>query len=322
MYAGFVVEEAATPDLLTAPAHPYTEVLSRPARTWVWTVPRHCPQSTVGCPARTSTCPVATSPPAAPAPTRRACRSGPCRPCRRSGTGRRAGIPRCGRGGELMAALEVADLRVRYGAVHAVRGVSLAVEPGSVLGLVGESGSGKSRLPGAVGLTPSTGRIRIGDVDVSAHRELTHAGRGGGCNWSSSTRGARSIPVHRRAVHPGRALLAGRRGGPRHRTAGTGVAGPGGAAGLARRTVRRAAPARRDRPGAGRPARRVIAEEVTASLDVSVQAVVLNLLRRLRAELGLTMVFISHNLAVVGYSASGSPSCSTAGSSSRGRWTR
>jgi len=63
-----------------------------------------------------------------------------------------------------MALLEIKDLHVDFkteqGLVHAIRGVSLAVEKGDVLGIVGESGSGKSvTMMSVLGLNPSTANI-------------------------------------------------------------------------------------------------------------------------------------------------------------------
>ena len=76
--------------------------------------------------------------------------------------------------------LEAIDIRKTYGsgasAVHAVRGVSMAIEPGEVVLIMGPSGSGKTTLLSMLGglLRPTEGRVRIGGADLWAlpRREL------------------------------------------------------------------------------------------------------------------------------------------------------
>jgi branched-chain amino acid transport system ATP-binding protein len=70
--------------------------------------------------------------------------------------------------------LEVNDLHVYYGGIHALKGVNLSVSPGQIVTLIGANGAGKSTtLRSIVGLArPRRGSIRFQDVDVS--RKETH----------------------------------------------------------------------------------------------------------------------------------------------------
>jgi branched-chain amino acid transport system ATP-binding protein len=75
--------------------------------------------------------------------------------------------------------LELHDVHVRYGRIHAVRGVSLAVGPGEIVAVLGANGAGKSSLLKAVlGLLPtSSGHIALDGVDIthwSASRRVRH----------------------------------------------------------------------------------------------------------------------------------------------------
>jgi len=63
--------------------------------------------------------------------------------------------------------LTVDNLDVRFGGVHAVRGLSLTVAPGELVGLVGPNGAGKSStLHAILGLAPATGSVRLGDREL------------------------------------------------------------------------------------------------------------------------------------------------------------
>jgi oligopeptide/dipeptide ABC transporter ATP-binding protein len=207
--------------------------------------------------------------------------------------------------------LEVRDLAVRFetprGALRAVDGVSFELEKGAALGIVGESGCGKSTIARClVGLErPSSGSIRLGGVELaglSARAWLPHRGR-----------------IQMVFQDPGGSL------DPRQRVASI-VAEPLAIHGRLTRTARRAragelleqvglAPEHGERPphelSGGQKQRVAIAralalepeilvcDEPTSALDATVQARILRLLAELRERLGIAIVFISHDLAVV-----------------------
>ncbi len=216
--------------------------------------------------------------------------------------------------------LSIQDLEVTFGAsglgwfnqsqgVKALSGVSLQMMPGEVLGIVGESGSGKSTLAKAiVGLVnPSAGRMTFRDSELPPGRQRTRAHPSrreiqmvfqdpySSLNNRKTVEHIISEPIRfygltdnesqtRKLVAsvlelvgmPQRAMVKYPHqfsGGQRQRVA-----------------VARALVARPEF---------LICDEPTSALDVSIQAQILNLLKDLQQTFGLSILFISHNLAVI-----------------------
>jgi branched-chain amino acid transport system ATP-binding protein len=70
-----------------------------------------------------------------------------------------------------MRTLQVENLDVRYGGVHAVRGLSFEVAPGEIVGLIGANGAGKSStLHAIMGVAPATGDVRLGERSLRGRR--------------------------------------------------------------------------------------------------------------------------------------------------------
>jgi oligopeptide/dipeptide ABC transporter ATP-binding protein len=214
--------------------------------------------------------------------------------------------------------LEVRDLRVELplsrGTVHAVDGASLAVTPGEAFGLVGESGCGKSMtLRAIIGLLPRPGHIVGGQV-LFEGEDLVSASAG-------RLRQVRGGSIAMIFQEPMTAL------NPVMRVGEQIAEGPQVHLGLSRTAARERALDLMRRVGIPDPIRRarayphelsgglrqrimiaialscdpklILCDEPTTALDVTIQDQILKLLLNLRREFGVSVVFVTHDLAVV-----------------------
>jgi peptide/nickel transport system ATP-binding protein len=200
--------------------------------------------------------------------------------------------------------------------VHALSDVSLAIPAGTTVGLVGESGSGKTTLSKIImrAIAPDTGHVRFDDgsgprdvfaqkgKDLFAYRRAVQFvfqdpfssldPRMTVFDILAEPLRIHSIGDERDRLRRVKDLLS--------------------LVGLDQRSMRRYphsfSGGQRQRIGLARalalnPAV-ILCDEPTSALDVSVQAQILNLLKDLQSALGLSFLFVSHNLAVVDYMAS------------------
>lgn len=319
MYSGQIIEAAPVPSAFLHPRHPYTSALisaipNLDDKSALVSIPGNAPRPTdrgAGCLFATR-CSRADerchdeAPPTTADPPDHMVRcyyplTEPAAPPERT----------VGKGGAAAVAstpvLEARDVVFQYGARTVLRGVSLAIQPGTCLALVGESGSGKTTISRALAglVAPDSGRVLIfgkpagalaRQRSVEQRKQLQIIFQ----NPYASLNPRRTIGNS--VASPVRFLLGASRGDARD---------------LAAEALRLVAlnpvlqDAYPDQLSGGERQRAAIAralicdpdilicDEITSALDVSIQASIVNLLIRLKEERGLALIFVTHNLPLV-----------------------
>ncbi len=191
--------------------------------------------------------------------------------------------------------------------VHALRGVSFQLVAGRSLGIVGESGSGKSTLARlAMALErPTAGEVRFAGEDLNAlsHDALCRARAGFQMVFQDPFGSLDPRQTVARIVGEPLAAQGEKSSAVRRERARAVLEAVGLRAADADKYPHEFSGGQRQRIAIARALvtepRLIVADEPVSALDVSVQAQVLNLMQDLRDRLGVSYLFISHDLAVV-----------------------
>ena len=319
LYGGDMIERGPAQAVLHDPVHPYTISLRNSApslegpRTTLPNLPDHMPGlaalgSLAGCrfaprcPVHSEAC-AATLPPWRDVGPGHAVRCAPA--CAGTAAPADPDLPPPGRPASGTPVLELTDVSLRYPgrrsllgrpgrSVDAVRAVSLHVAPGEFVGIVGESGSGKSSIARMVmGLErPTSGAIAMAGQAQIVFQDPQSALNPRRSVLSLVTQAMEAAAHH--ATAPDRLATA------RRLLDDTGLPEA-----CLPRVPSQLSGGQRQRVNIARALcvlpNLLVADEIVSGLDVSVQAQILNLLLRLGREHGTSLLFISHDLAVVRY---------------------
>jgi peptide/nickel transport system ATP-binding protein len=317
MYSGRIVEAGTRDQLFLAPRHPYTRRLLRAVpdlegKRAVVGIPGHAPlpgRRPEGCTFHPR-CSLATEECRREFPPAFEFEPGHRVRCYHADEAPRQlpveGAPGVHVRREPELALAIRGLDAHHGSRHTLFGIELEVHRHECLALVGESGSGKTTLARCVaGLHKDyTGAVSLRDEVLppaarsrsdGARQQIQYVFQNPYASLNPRRTVGQTIARQLELFFPGRKDMGRRVGECLERVALSASAAasyPDELSGGERQRVAIA------RALAAEPAV-MVCDEITSALDVSVQAAIIDLLRELRTEMGLSLLFITHNLALI-----------------------